>query len=37
MGGVLLDKGFSKPQAFHNTPVTRSGGVATIISISIFL
>ena len=29
-GGVLLDKDFSKPQAFHDTPVTRSGGIATI-------
>jgi len=34
--GILLDKDFSKPQAFHNTPVTRSGGVAVIISLSIF-
>ena len=35
-GGALLDKDFSKPQAFHDTPVTRSGGIATIISLSIF-
>ncbi len=35
-GGVLLDKDFSKPQAFHDSPVTRSGGIAIIISISIF-
>ena len=35
-GGALLDKDFSKPQAFHNIPVTRSGGVASIISLSIF-
>ena len=34
--GALLDKDFSKPQAFHDLPVTRSGGVATIISLSIF-
>ena len=34
--GVLLDKDFSKPQAFHNTPITRSGGIAVIISMSIF-
>ena len=34
--GALLDKDFSKPQAFHNTPVTRSGGLAVIISLSIF-
>ena len=35
-GGTLLDKDFLKPQAFHDTPVTRSGGIATIISLSIF-
>jgi len=34
--GALLDKDFSKPQAFHEIPVTRSGGVASIISLSIF-
>ena len=36
-GGVLLDKDFIKPQAFHDTPITRSGGIAIIISFSIFL
>ena len=36
-GGALLDKDFIKPQAFHDTPVTRSGGVAVILSFSIFL
>ena len=35
-GGALLDEDFSKPQAFHDTPVTRSGGTAVIISLSIF-
>jgi len=35
-GGVLLDKDFLKPQAFHDLPVTRSGGIAAIISLSIF-
>ena len=34
--GALLDKDFSKPQAFHDFPVTRSGGIAVIISLSIF-
>ena len=34
--GALLDKDFLKPQAFHDTPVTRSGGIAVIISLSIF-
>ena len=36
-GGALLDNDFLKPQAFHELPVTRSGGIATIISLSIFL
>ena len=35
-GGALLDKDFSKPQAFHDFPITRSGGIAIIISLSIF-
>ena len=35
-GGALLDKDFSKPQAFHDHPVTRSGGIAVIISLSFF-
>ena len=30
-------KDFNKPQAFHDLPVTRSGGLAIIISLSIFL
>ena len=34
--GILLDKDFLKPQAFHDRPVTRSGGVAAIVSLSIF-
>ena len=34
--GALLDKDFLKPQAFHELPVTRSGGIASIISLSIF-
>ena len=34
--GALLDKDFSKPQAFHEIPVTRSGGIAAIISLSVF-
>ena len=35
--GVLLDKDFVKPQAFHSFPITRSGGIAIIISFTIFL
>ena len=35
-GGALLDKDFSKPQSFHDFPITRSGGIAIIISLSIF-
>ena len=34
--GALLDKDFLKPQAFHDIPITRSGGIAAIISLSIF-
>ena len=34
--GALLDKDFLKPQAFHDYPVTRSGGIAVIISLSVF-
>jgi len=33
---VLLDRDFSKPQAFHNEAITRSGGIASIISLFIF-
>jgi UDP-N-acetylmuramyl pentapeptide phosphotransferase/UDP-N-acetylglucosamine-1-phosphate transferase len=35
-GGALFDKDFLKPQAFHDLPVTRSGGVGAIISLSVF-
>jgi UDP-N-acetylmuramyl pentapeptide phosphotransferase/UDP-N-acetylglucosamine-1-phosphate transferase len=34
--GILLDKDFSKPQAFHLFAVSRSGGIAGIISLNIF-
>ena len=34
--GALLDKDFSKPQAFHDTSVSRGGGLAAIISLNIF-
>ena len=33
--GVLLDTDFEKPQSFHEKAVSRSGGIAAIISISI--
>jgi len=33
---VLLDRDFSKPQAFHHEAITRSGGIASIISLFIF-
>tara|TARA_Y100001958_G_C21183471_1_gene512956 strand:- start:12 stop:1073 length:1062 start_codon:yes stop_codon:yes gene_type:complete len=33
-GGILFDKNFSKPQAFHDLPVTRSGGIAIVFSLS---
>ena len=35
--GILLDKDFQKPQAFHQFPVSRSGGIAGVISLNIFL
>ncbi len=35
--GVLLDKDFLKPQAFHEEAVSRSGGIAALVSLFIFL
>ena len=32
----LLDNDFLKPQAFHSSPIARSGGMASIISLIIF-
>ena len=34
--GILLDKDFFKPQAFHNEAISRSGGIASIISLFVF-
>ena len=34
--GILLDKDFSKPQAFHQNAISRSGGIAGIISLNLF-
>ena len=34
--GILLDKDFLKPQAFHNESISRSGGLASLISLLIF-
>jgi len=34
--GVLIDNDFEKPQAFHSEPVSRIGGLASIISLFIF-
>jgi UDP-N-acetylmuramyl pentapeptide phosphotransferase/UDP-N-acetylglucosamine-1-phosphate transferase len=34
--GILLDRDFSKPQAFHLSAISRSGGIAGIISLNIF-
>ena len=34
--GALLDSNFIKPQAFHELPVTRSGGIAGLISLTVF-
>ena len=35
--GILFDQDYLKPQAFHQSPVSRSGGIAGVISINIFL
>ena len=35
--GILFDQDFQKPQAFHQSPVSRSGGIAGVISFNIFL
>ena len=34
--GILLDEDFLKPQAFHNELISRSGGIASIISLFVF-
>ena len=34
--GLLLDSDFLKPQAFHQQPITRSGGIAVLFSLLIF-
>ena len=34
--GVLFDQNFEKPQAFHEIPITRSGGVGSIIALFVF-
>ena len=34
--GILLDQDFSKPQAFHKEPISRCGGLASIISLLLF-
>ncbi len=34
--GALLDQDFDKPQAFHQEPVARCGGLAGLISLSVF-
>ena len=33
---VLLDSDFEKPQSFHKAPISRSGGIASLISLLIF-
>jgi UDP-GlcNAc:undecaprenyl-phosphate/decaprenyl-phosphate GlcNAc-1-phosphate transferase len=35
--GILLDKDFNKPQAFHNEAVSRGGGLASFISLILFI
>jgi len=34
--GALIDRDFEKPQAFHNEPIPRSGGLSGITSLTIF-
>ena len=34
--GIFLDQDFIKPQAFHQTAVSRAGGLAGIISLNVF-
>jgi UDP-GlcNAc:undecaprenyl-phosphate/decaprenyl-phosphate GlcNAc-1-phosphate transferase len=34
--GIFLDQDFSKPQAFHLSATSRSGGIAGIISLNVF-
>ena len=34
--GLLLDNDFFKPQSFHSLPITRSGGLASMISLCFF-
>ena len=34
--GILLDEDFLKPQAFHNEAISRSGGIASVISLFVF-
>ena len=35
--GILLDKDFSKPQAFHKEPISRCGGLAVLFRCYYFL
>ena len=35
--GILLDQDFLKPQAFHSLAISRSGGIAGVVSFNIFL
>ena len=35
--GILLDQDFDKPQAFHNEPIARSGGIASMMSLVVFI
>ena len=34
--GILLDEDFAKPQAFHVEAISRSGGIASLISLFVF-
>ena len=34
--GILLDEDFVKPQSFHTEPISRSGGIASLVSLFVF-
>ena len=35
--GILLDQDFDKPQSFHQKPIARSGCIAALISLMVFI
>ena len=35
--GILIDEDFNKPQAFHEKPISRIGGIGCFVSLMIFI